>query len=199
MFIIFYKFSQNPLEVNLPLKVNFVKMTFSTIIQSFGENNLGYGPYFVIPNSIYKKMLELAPDKRVKCTLNKILTVSRAMSPKGDFNYILLNKEVLKKCKIEIGDEVFVELQPDVSKYGIDITEEMEEVLYSDPEGQALFNKLTPGVQRSLIYIVNKIKSSQLRIERSFVILEHIKKMKGKVEYEILQQDFKEYRNKMKF
>ena len=174
-------------------------MKFKGILKAFEENGLGYGLHIVIPNDIFEKMLQLAPDKRIKCTLNNEMTVSRAMSPKGDINYILLNKDVLKKCKLEIGDEVSVELQPDVSKYGIDITEEMEEVLFSDPEGSDLFHKLTPGVQRSLIYIINKIKSSQLRIERSFVILEHLKKMKGKVDGKILQQDFKEFRNKMKF
>lgn len=174
-------------------------MKFKGILKAFEENSLGYGPHFVIPNDIFEKMIKLAPDKRIKCTLNNKLTISRAMSPKGDINYILLNKDIVKKLKIDFGDEVSLELQPDQSKYGIDITEEMEEVLYSDPEGAALFDKLTPGVQRSLIYIVNKIKSSQLRIERSFVILEHIKKMKGKVEYKILQQDFKDFRNKMKF
>ena len=174
-------------------------MKFIGILKAFEDNSLGYGPHIVIPNDIFEKMIKLTTDKRIKCTLNNTITVSRAMSPKGDIHYILLNKDVLKKCNLEIGDEVSVVLEPDVSKYGIDITEEMEEVLFSDPEGSDLFHKLTPGVQRSLIYIINKIKSSQLRIERSFVILEHIKKMKGKVEYEILQQDFKDYRNKMKF
>lgn len=174
-------------------------MKFDGVINSFGENNLGYGPYIEIPQDIYEKMVEKTTDKRIKCTLNNTITVSRAMSQNKGMYYILLNKDVLKKCKIDIGNAVQVELQPDTSKYGIDITEEMEEVIFSDPKGNDLFDTLTPGAQRSLIYIVNKIKSSQLRIERSFVILEHLKKMKGKVDYKILQQDFKDYRNKMKF
>lgn len=174
-------------------------MKFKGILKAFDENSLGYGPHIIIPEDVFEKMLVVTKNKRIKCTLNNEITVSRAMSPKGDIHYILLNKDVLKKCRLEIGDEVAVELQPDISKYGIDITEEMEEVLYSDPEGNALFDKLTPGVQRSLIYIINKIKSSQLRIERSFVILEHLKKMKGKIDNEILKQDFKDYRNKLKF
>ncbi|MEZ4854357.1 DUF1905 domain-containing protein [Flavobacterium sp.] len=173
-------------------------MNFEGVISSFDDNNLGYGPYIIIPEAIYEKMLPQTTDKRIKCTLNNSLTVSRAMSPKGDFHYILLNKEVLKKCKLEIGDEVSVIIKPDESKYGMEITEEMEEVLYSDPEGSKIFHQLTPGTQRTLIYIINKIKSSQLRIERSFVILEHLKKMKGKVDGKILQQDFKEYREKFK-
>ena len=37
-----------------------------------------------------------------------------------------------------------MELQPNESKYGMPISEEMEEVLYNDPEGSAIFHKLTP-------------------------------------------------------
>jgi len=173
-------------------------MKFESTIKNFDNNNLGYGPYIIIPNEIYDKMLPLTTDKRIKCTLNNTITVSRAMSPKNDFHYILLNKEILKKLKITFGEVVSVEIQPDVSKYGMEITEEMEEVLFSDPDGSDLFHRLTPGVQRSLIYMINKIKSSQLRIERSFVILEHIKKMKGKVDGKILQQDFRDFREKYK-
>ena len=174
-------------------------MKFKGILKAFDENSLGYGPHIIIPKEVFEKMLPVTKNKRIKCTLNNEITVSRAMSPKGDIHYILLNKDIVKKLKIDFGDTVSVELQPDVSKYGIDITEEMEEVLFSDPEGNDLFEKLTPGVQRSLIYFINKIKSSQLRIERSFIILEHLKKMKGKIDNEVLKQDFKDYRNKMKF
>lgn len=174
-------------------------MTFKGTISSFGENSLGHGPYIEIPNSVFEEMLKIAPDKRVKCILNNLLTVSRAMSPKGYFHYILLNKEILKQINISIGDSIEVKLQADESKYGIDITEEMEEVLFSDPEGSTLFHQLTPGKQRTLINVINKIKSSQLRIERSFVILAHLKKLKGVIDFKLLQQDFKDYRDKMNF
>ncbi len=174
-------------------------MKFDAVIHSFDNNNLGYGPYFEIPLHVFEELNEKTTDRRVKCILNNSVTISRAMSPNKGIYFILLNKDILKKCKVDIGDVVHVELQADVSKYGMDITEEMEEVLYSDPDGSDLFHKLTPGVQRTLIYMINKIKSSQLRIERSFVILEHLKKMKGKVDGKILQEDFKEYRNKMNF
>ena len=174
-------------------------MKFTGNILTFGNNSLSHGPYIIIPDDIVQEMLKITTDKRVKCTLNNTITVSRAMTLKDNFYYLLLNKEVLKKCNCTIGGNVIVELQPDTSKYGIDITEEMEEVLFSDPEGNNLFQKLTPGMQRSLIYMINKIKTSQLRIERSFVILEHLKKNKGKVNSELLHQDFKDYRIRMKF
>ncbi|WP_333807754.1 DUF1905 domain-containing protein [Flavobacterium sp.] len=174
-------------------------MKFQGKIYSFGENSLGHGPYIEIPEAIYQELLKITTDKRVKCTLNNKITVSRAMAPKGDFHYILLNKEVLKEAKLSLGDSVLVELQPDESKYGMPISEEMEEVLYHDPDGSVLFHKLTPGAQRTLIHIINKIKSTNLKIERSFVILEHLKKTKGKIDFELLKEDFKNQRNNMKF
>lgn len=174
-------------------------MKFQAKIKFFDENNLGHGPYIEIPEAIYQELLKITTEKRVKCTLNNTITVSRAMAPKGNFHYILLNKEVLKEAKISVGYLILVELEPDESKYGMPISEEMEEVLYNDPEGSVIFHKLTPGAQRTLIHIINRIKSSNLKIERSFVILEHLKKTKGKIDFELLKEDFKNQRNNMKF
>ncbi len=120
-------------------------MKFQAKIKYFDENNLGHGPYIEIPEVIYQELLKITTDKRVKCILNNTITVSRAMAPKGDFHYILLNKEILKEAKITVGEDIIVELQPDESKYGMPISEEMEEVLYNDPEGSAIFHKLTQG------------------------------------------------------
>jgi len=199
LLIIFYKSNHLLFYIKLALCINNEEMKFQAKIKYFDENNLGHGPYIEIPEDIYKELLKITTDKRVKCTLNNTITVSRAMAPKGSFHYILLNKEVLKESKINVGEDIVVELQPDESKYGMPISEEMEEVLYNDPEGSAIFHKLTPGAQRTLIHVINRFKSSNLKIERSFVILEHLKKTKGKIDFEILNQDFKDYRNKMKF
>jgi len=79
-------------------------MKFQAKIKYFDENNLGHGPYIEIPEAIYQELLKITTDKRVKCTLNNEITVSRAMAPKGNFHYILLNKEVLKEAKISVGD-----------------------------------------------------------------------------------------------
>ena len=174
-------------------------MKFSTTLNTFDFNDLGYGLHVQIPDKIYSQIIKIAPDKRVICTFNSTLIHHCALMPKDGSHFILLNKEICKKLNSEVGDSLTIELKKETAKYGLPISEEMEEVLYSDPDGTILFNKLTPGKQRTLIHIVNKIKSTQLKIERSFVIIEHLKKLKGKLDYEILQQDFKDYRNKMKF
>ena len=80
-------------------------MKFQAKIKYFDENNLGHGPYIEIPEAIYQELLKITTDKRVKCTLNNTITVSRAMAPKGNFNYILLNKPTysLQNIKTKLG------------------------------------------------------------------------------------------------
>ncbi len=174
-------------------------MEFSTTLNTFAFNDLGYGLHIKIPNEVFSQIIKIAPNKRVICTFNSTLIHHCALMPKDNFHFILLNKEICKKLNCKIGDSLSIELKKENAKYGLPISEEMEEVLYSDPEGTFLFNKLTPGKQRTLIHIVNKIKSINLKIERSFIIIEHLKKLNGELDYELLQQDFKDYRNKMKF
>ncbi|WP_395052668.1 hypothetical protein [Flavobacterium sp.] len=110
----------------------------------------------------------------------------------------MLSKEKIKELKLNINDEISVEIIADKSEYGIDISEEFQEVLDSDENGKILFEKLTPGKQRSLIYLMNKTKNTTLKIEKCFVILEHLKRNKGSLDLELLNQDFKNYRNQQK-
>jgi Bacteriocin-protection, YdeI or OmpD-Associated len=174
-------------------------MKFTTTIEAFITESTNYGPFFKIPNAIAEALLENTKDKRVQCILNNEITIPRAISKKDDFYYVLMNQEILKKLQLDFGSVISVTLSPDVSKYGMPICEEFQEMLLQDPEGETLFDKLTPGKQRSLIFYINKIKSSQLKIERSFIILEHLKNNKGKLDHEKLQQDIKNYNNNLKF
>lgn len=171
-------------------------MKFTAFLSVFDENSLSWEKHIPIPDAIFTEMIQIAPNKRIVCTLNNSLSYHCAMMPKGRFHYILVNNETCKKLKLQVNDEVEVEIVKDNSKYGINISEEFEEVLFSDPEGSLLFHRLTQGKQRSLIHIVNKFKSSTTKIEKSFVILEHLKRQKGVLDFKKLNEDFKEFAQK---
>lgn len=173
-------------------------MEFTGILENFSQSAIGYHVHIKIPSDILFILLEKCPDKRVVCTLDKQLQFHCALMPKGSFHYILLNQELVKKNKLTIGQKLLVSLEKDNSRYGVPISEEMEEVLHSDPQGSDLFHLLTPGKQRSLIYMINKFKSSQLKIERSFVILDHLKKRKGFLDFKGLNDDFKAFQETKK-
>ncbi|MBN8567537.1 MAG: DUF1905 domain-containing protein [Flavobacteriales bacterium] len=171
-------------------------MKFNGQVCSFDDNALYWELHIPIPPAVFEKLLKEAKDKRVVCTLNENFSFHCAMLPKSTFHYILLNKAICKKLNLHLNDDVEVELVKDESKYGMPLSEEMEEVLFSDPDGSHLFHQLTPGKQRTLIHVVNKYKSSQLRIEKSFVILEHLKNRKGVLDFKGLNEDFKSFKSR---
>ncbi len=169
-------------------------MTFSAKIETFDQNSLGYGPYFVVPQYIVDQFEKPHRNIRVTCILNSNMTLSRAIAQKDDWHYILINKDVVKSLNVNFGDSVEVALKPDQSKYGVPISKEMQEVLFQDPEGADLFHQLTIGNQRGIILLISKYKSAQLRIERSFIVLEHLRNNLGKLDQRQLMQDFKKFK-----
>lgn len=107
---------------------------------------------------------------------------------------ILINADRRKKLGINIGDKIEVLIKADDSKYGMPLPEEMKIAFQEDPEGKDYFHQLTPGKMRSLLHIVSKYKSSDKRIEKAVIILEHLRANLGKLDYKMLNEAFKNYR-----
>jgi uncharacterized protein YdeI (YjbR/CyaY-like superfamily) len=112
--------------------------------------------------------------------------------PDGTGNYVInLNKEVRTKLKLKENDELSISLRKDTSEYGMEMPEEFAEVLRQMPDAQAWFKELTPGKQRNLIYIVLKVKSSEIRVHKPITIAEHLVKNNGAINFRGLNDDFK--------
>lgn len=113
---------------------------------------------------------------RLICTLNKSLSFQCGLMALGQGNaYISINSKRMKELKIKEGDEVFVELAVDKSEYGMDVPEELQELLNQDPEGKRRFDALTPGKKRYVIFYIAGVKSSQLRLERALLLISNLK------------------------
>ncbi len=144
-----------------------------------------------IPESIAQDFLK-AKIKRVICTINNSLSFHCAIMPSGEHGFfIMINKENRKKLKLNIGDAIVVKLEKDTSKYGIHLPEEMEELLLMDEEGSELFHQLTAGKQRSLLFIIGKPKSSDIRLKKAVVVLDYLKMSAGKLDFKELNEAFK--------
>ena len=169
-------------------------MEFTTIVSIMDTDLASLWQFHLpVPSPIAAPFLEGNKDRRVICRVNDTIQWHAALMPKGDGHfYIMINKEVRKKLDLKSGDQVTVHLQKDESKYGMELPEEFEAILESDPEVDQYFHALTPGKQRSLLYLVVKIKSPQKRLQKALVIGEHLVKMEGKLDFKILNQDFKE-------
>ncbi|MCU0422078.1 MAG: YdeI/OmpD-associated family protein [Bacteroidia bacterium] len=146
--------------------------------------------HVIIPAAKVKSFIK--ENKRVVCTVNKTISIQAALMPNGKGNYfILLNQEVRKKLKLSLGDEVLIELSKDESEYGMPFPQELETLLEQDEEGRLLFQKLTKGKQRTLIYIIAKPKSIDLRIRNAIGVITHLKLTQGKIDYKQLNDTIK--------
>ncbi|MFZ1749812.1 MAG: YdeI/OmpD-associated family protein [Saprospiraceae bacterium] len=167
---------------------------FVTILSQFANSPL-WGWHFLVPNDIAIKYID-GKDRRVICTINDHITIHCALMPNKDTWFVMTNQQLVKKMNVPVNSEIKVCLKKDHSKYGMPMPEEMNEVLLQDPDADDYFQALTSGKQRSLIYIVSKVKNSDSRIRKALAIADHLTANKGAIEYKLLNEALKEY-NKM--
>jgi bifunctional DNA-binding transcriptional regulator/antitoxin component of YhaV-PrlF toxin-antitoxin module len=123
--------------------------------------------------------------RRVVCTLNGIETFRCALFPsRGDY-FITLNKKLREALGIEVGKLVTIQLSKDESKYGMEMPDEFAETLKQDPDGERLFDALSPGDQRLMLKLIVFVKDVDKRIARSLVGIELLKKSDGKFDYHV--------------
>ena len=132
--------------------------------------------------------------RRCVCTVNGRLTFHCSLMPSGKKKgayYVSINKVNRDKLGLQPGDRVDVELVRDDTKYGMPMPAEFKEVLAQDNEGKRLFNALTPGKQRTLLWYTVKYKDEDRRIQTALAMIEHLKKNDGKIIYPELAQELK--------
>ena len=125
--------------------------------------------------------------RRVVCSLNGTVAYNCSLFPsKGDY-FITLSKQLRQKLGVEVGDIVTIELSKDESKYGMPMPEEFGEVLRQDPDGDRLFNVLSPGDQRLMLKLIVFVKDADRRIEMALAGIELLKRSEGKFDYHAQQ------------
>ena len=162
---------------------------FKGIIESLKSTVWGHAVLVDPKVQAYFKKKEIT---RFIATVNDSDPFHCAFIPNGKGSaYILLNKELRKKHRLQEGDEVNMTVKEDESKYGMALPEELEELFYQDPEGSEVFHTLTPGKQRSLLFMVGKPKSSKTRLKKALTIIDYLKYTGGKLDYKELNEAFK--------
>ena len=89
---------------------------------------------------------------------------------------ISFGKRYQKVLGIFPSDFFELQLLEDTSIYGVEVPEPFQAVLDSDLEGAAIFESLTPGRKRGLIYYISRFKTPQTQIDKSLIIFENLKR-----------------------
>ena len=132
-------------------------------------------------------------DKRVLCCINGNEPIHCALMPQGNGDFFInTNKEIRKKLKLEVTDQVQISLEIDTSTYGMPLPEELKIAWDLDPEGHDVFHTLTMGKQRSLVYQIGVPKTSETRIKKALAMLEYLKSVNGKLDFKELNEAYKQ-------
>lgn len=133
--------------------------------------------YIYVPDSMVEELGGLKCGRLI-CTVNKSIKFQCGLVSLGDgAAYVTLNKTRMKQLKLQTGDQVHVQFEKDKSEYGIEMCEELQELLHQDPEGKGRFDQLTPGMQRYIIYYVAQVKSPALRLNRAILLIGNLKEL----------------------
>ena len=146
---------------------------------------------FSVPNEIAKSFIE-GDNRRVICTVEGRIKYHCALMPDGKGGYfILLNQSRRTELGIVLGETFQVKLEKDTSELGMPISDELMEAFDQFPEAKVHFENFTPGRKRTLIYWVDNVKSSEIKIRRALVLMNHLIEKNG-------EADFKELNSKLK-
>lgn len=166
-----------------------MQLKFKAELTDFKSSLWGY--HLPVPSSIVTKCFK-AGIKRFVCDINGAHSFSCAFMPMGNNDYfILMNKPTVKKLNLKLGQSLDITITEDKSEFGMPMCEELEVMLQEDPEFDTFFRALTPGTIRSLIYLVGKFKSSDLRIRSGVVVADHLKANNGKIDNKMLYEALK--------
>jgi hypothetical protein len=169
-----------------------MKVDFTSTLENFHTNLWHF--HTPVPENIALQFID-GDNKRIICQLNDLPPYHAALMKSKEYWFILINKSYREKLLISEGDKFTVSIEKDFSEYGHDMPEELKVLLDQDEIGNQYFHELTKGKQRSLVYLVSKVKNTHSRLNKSLAIIAHLKEVKGELDFKKLNEKIKYYNN----
>lgn len=149
---------------------------FTQTVQKFSESKGSY--YFLkIPAKVVEQF-EKKKATRLLCNIEDTVSFSCALNRFGDGDYfIILAGRYIKKLKKQVGDSIEFEVCEHPNPLGVDIPEVLEVFLSQDPDAKAIYDTLTDGRKRTLVFSISRVKNIDLQVQKitDFLLQEKIK------------------------
>jgi hypothetical protein len=131
--------------------------------------------YFMVSDTVVAE-IRVDGNTRAVCTLNHLERFHCALMPKKEGGFFVnVGSDICKKMGLTAGSTFEATFEIDTAENQFDIPVEWKAVLESDFEAAQIFEDLTAGNKRGLLYLISQVKSTEKRIERSLKIAEKIK------------------------
>ncbi len=102
---------------------------------------------------------------RMICTIDDKISYRCGLNHLGDGNfYVIVSGKYLGELNKELGEKVNYRIDEDPDQLGVEIPEVLTVFLEQDADSKAIFDKLTDGKKRSLIYSFVKLKDIDKQI-----------------------------------
>jgi len=167
------------------------KTSFKAVLENFDTKLWQY--HFPVPENIAQKFIE-KENRRIIGQIKNIRFHAALMKSK-DYWFILINQKLREQLGLQEGDCIIMEIEKDHSEFGHEMPAELQILLEQDDEGNQFFRSLTKGKQRSLVYIVTKVKNTNSRLNKALAIVDHLKEVQGKLDFRLLNEKIKYYNN----
>ena len=127
--------------------------------------------YLKLDHNIVNKF-ERKRSTRVICTIDDVITYRCGLNHLGDGNFfIIVAGKHLEKLNKQLGDIVSYRIDVDPDQLGVEIPEVLTVLLEQDSDAKAIFERLTDGKKRSLIYQIIKIKNIDKQVQNTLDFL----------------------------
>ncbi|MEM6718883.1 MAG: YdeI/OmpD-associated family protein [Bacteroidota bacterium] len=109
---------------------------------------------------------------RMICTIDDKVSYRCGLNHLGDGNfYIIIKADYLRQLHKELGDEIIYRIDEDPDQLGVEMPEVLTVFLAQDAEAKVIFDSLTDGKKRSLIYSFVKIKDIDKQVKTIITFL----------------------------
>ncbi len=147
------------------------RFTFQQPIQQLEKRKGGY--YYLRVDREIVEQYERKRSTRLKCKIDQKVTYSCGLNHLGDGNFfIIVATKYLKKLGKDLGEMVIFEIYEDPNPLGVEIPKILQVFLEQDEVAKEVFNRITDGKKRSLIYLIKPIKDIDRQIEKISIFLE---------------------------
>jgi len=149
------------------------RFTFNQLIRQLEKRKGGY--YYLQVDAAIVNQLERKRATRIICTLNGTVTYGCGLNHLGDGNfYIIVAARYLKKLGLALNDPVTFEIEEDPNPFGVEVPKVLSILLEQDPDAKRIYDGLTDGKKRSLIYGIKDIKNVDKQVQKIRSILQQL-------------------------
>ena len=105
---------------------------------------------------------------RLVCILDEKITLRCGLNHLGDGNFfIIVSEKNLNQLNKKLGSMIHFKIEEDPDQLGVEMPEILDVLLSQDENLKAIFDKITDGKKRGLIYTILKTKDLDKQIQTS--------------------------------